>query len=203
MLVVGRQGRLRRTRRPPGRSRGRGTPSVVRELGVGRRPRLDSSSRSTSSSCGACGRRGPSRATDRTSSGAERRSRRCSRSSRSTASRRPGRRWGCCCSTGRSSSSRPCPSSGRRTTTAASIPTRSLDSLGASESSDPFHFGLSLARRIAECDGMELASHTFSHYFALEPGQTESSSPPTSTRPCERARASPAGRRASSSRGIR
>ena len=51
-------------------------------------------------------------------------------------------------------------------------PYASLDSLGASESSDPFHFGLSLARRIAECDGMELASHTFSHYFALEPGQT-------------------------------
>ncbi len=52
-------------------------------------------------------------------------------------------------------------------------PYAALDSLGENESSDPFHFGLSLAHRIAECDGMELASHTFSHYFALEPGQTE------------------------------
>lgn len=52
-------------------------------------------------------------------------------------------------------------------------PYGSLDTLGENESSDPFHFGLSLAQRIAECDGMELASHTFSHYFALEPGQTE------------------------------
>ena len=52
-------------------------------------------------------------------------------------------------------------------------PYGSLDTLGENEGSDPFHFGLSLAQRIAECDGMELASHTFSHYFALEPGQTE------------------------------
>ncbi len=51
-------------------------------------------------------------------------------------------------------------------------PYRSLDSIGSGESSDPFHFGLSLARMIVACDGMELASHTFSHYFALEPGQT-------------------------------
>jgi peptidoglycan/xylan/chitin deacetylase (PgdA/CDA1 family) len=51
-------------------------------------------------------------------------------------------------------------------------PYASLDSIGPDESTDPFHFGLSLARTIVECEGMELASHTFSHYFALDPGQT-------------------------------
>ncbi len=47
-----------------------------------------------------------------------------------------------------------------------------LDSVGANERSDPLHFGLSLARTIADCEGMELGSHSFSHYYALEPGQT-------------------------------
>jgi hypothetical protein len=51
-------------------------------------------------------------------------------------------------------------------------PYPSLAQVGESEASDPFHFGLSLARTIVEHEGMELASHTFSHYFALEPGQT-------------------------------
>ena len=51
-------------------------------------------------------------------------------------------------------------------------PYSSLDSIGLDESADPFHFGLSLARMIVECEGMELGSHTFSHYFALESGQT-------------------------------
>ena len=51
-------------------------------------------------------------------------------------------------------------------------PYASLDSIGSDESADPFHFGLSLARAIVECEGMELGSHTFSHYFALDPGQT-------------------------------
>ncbi len=47
-----------------------------------------------------------------------------------------------------------------------------LDVIGDDEASDPYHFGLSLARRIVAHEGMELASHTFSHYFALEEGQT-------------------------------
>jgi peptidoglycan/xylan/chitin deacetylase (PgdA/CDA1 family) len=51
-------------------------------------------------------------------------------------------------------------------------PYPSLAAVGEDERSDPFHFGLSLARQIAGTEGMELASHTFSHYFALEPGQT-------------------------------
>ena len=47
-----------------------------------------------------------------------------------------------------------------------------LDQIGEDERSDPYHYGLSLAHQILECPGMELASHTFSHYYCLEPGQT-------------------------------
>ncbi len=50
-----------------------------------------------------------------------------------------------------------------------------LDQIGDSEASDPYHFGLSLAQQILETDGMELASHTFSHYYCLEKGQTADS----------------------------
>lgn len=48
-----------------------------------------------------------------------------------------------------------------------------FDSIGADESSDPFHFGLSLVRKIAATPNQEIATHTFSHYYCLEPGQTE------------------------------
>jgi Polysaccharide deacetylase len=47
-----------------------------------------------------------------------------------------------------------------------------LSTIGETEQDDPFHFGLGLARQIVATEGMELGSHTFSHYFALEPGQT-------------------------------
>jgi peptidoglycan/xylan/chitin deacetylase (PgdA/CDA1 family) len=46
-----------------------------------------------------------------------------------------------------------------------------LDAVGEDEAADPYHFGASLVRRIADAPGQELASHTFSHYFCLEPGQ--------------------------------
>lgn len=52
-------------------------------------------------------------------------------------------------------------------------PYRILDELGEDERSDPYHFGLSLVRQILDCEGMELGSHTFSHYYCLEAGQTE------------------------------
>jgi peptidoglycan/xylan/chitin deacetylase (PgdA/CDA1 family) len=52
-------------------------------------------------------------------------------------------------------------------------PYHDLESIGDSEQTDPYHYGLSLARRIIDCDGMELASHTFSHYYCLEDGQTK------------------------------
>jgi len=52
-------------------------------------------------------------------------------------------------------------------------PYDSLDSIGDNEKEDPYHYALSLAQQIVECDGMELGSHTFSHYYCLEPGQSD------------------------------
>jgi len=53
-------------------------------------------------------------------------------------------------------------------------PYLALDEVGPDEASDPYHFGLSLVRQILEQDGMELGSHTFSHYYCLEKGQDAS-----------------------------
>src|SRR5688572_18536958 len=50
-------------------------------------------------------------------------------------------------------------------------PYGTLEEIGDSERNDPYHFGLSLARKILSCEGMELGSHTFSHYYCLERGQ--------------------------------
>ncbi len=47
-----------------------------------------------------------------------------------------------------------------------------LESLGPDEESDPYHFGASLIRNILATPGQELGSHTFCHYYALEPGQS-------------------------------
>ena len=43
-----------------------------------------------------------------------------------------------------------------------------LAGLGPDEASDPLHFALSLAHRIAACPRQEIATHTFSHYYCLE-----------------------------------
>lgn len=51
-------------------------------------------------------------------------------------------------------------------------PYRLFDQLGADEASDPTHFAGSLVTQIAEVAGQEIGTHTFSHYFCLEPGQT-------------------------------
>jgi len=48
-----------------------------------------------------------------------------------------------------------------------------LDEIGEDERSDPFHYAPSLLHAIAEVSGQEIASHTFSHYYCLEEGQTE------------------------------
>ncbi len=48
-----------------------------------------------------------------------------------------------------------------------------LDKIGEDERSDPFHYAPSLLQTIAETSGQEIASHTFSHYYCLEAGQTE------------------------------
>ncbi|HZS38709.1 MAG TPA: hypothetical protein VFF06_17880 [Polyangia bacterium] len=44
--------------------------------------------------------------------------------------------------------------------------------IGADERADPLHYAASLVERIRETPRQELASHTFSHYYCLEPGQT-------------------------------
>jgi peptidoglycan/xylan/chitin deacetylase (PgdA/CDA1 family) len=51
-------------------------------------------------------------------------------------------------------------------------PYDALDEIGEDEAQDPFHFGSSLVDRIAETPGQELATHTFSHFYCLEAGQT-------------------------------
>jgi glycosyltransferase involved in cell wall biosynthesis/peptidoglycan/xylan/chitin deacetylase (PgdA/CDA1 family) len=53
-------------------------------------------------------------------------------------------------------------------------PYLALDEVGENEKEDPYHFGLSLVRQILEFEGMELGSHTFSHYYCLEKGQNPS-----------------------------
>jgi peptidoglycan/xylan/chitin deacetylase (PgdA/CDA1 family) len=52
-------------------------------------------------------------------------------------------------------------------------PYRFLSELGEDERSDPFHYAHSLLQAIAQVPGQEIASHTFSHYYCLEDGQTE------------------------------
>ncbi len=43
-----------------------------------------------------------------------------------------------------------------------------MDEVGDDESSDPYHFGYSLVRMIQDVPGMEIGSHTFSHFYCLE-----------------------------------
>lgn len=51
-------------------------------------------------------------------------------------------------------------------------PYAELLGLGTGERDDPHHFAPSLVRRIAETPGQEIGTHTFSHYYALEPEQS-------------------------------
>jgi len=46
-----------------------------------------------------------------------------------------------------------------------------LGKLGANEQEDPLHFASSLITQIAQTPGQEIGTHTFSHYYCLEPGQ--------------------------------
>lgn len=48
-----------------------------------------------------------------------------------------------------------------------------IEMVGEDEGRDPYHFGASLVDQILEVEGMELGSHTFSHYYCLEDGQTD------------------------------
>jgi hypothetical protein len=45
--------------------------------------------------------------------------------------------------------------------------------LGANETEDPLHYAASLVRRIQRTPRQEIATHTFSHYYCDEPGQTK------------------------------
>ncbi len=54
-------------------------------------------------------------------------------------------------------------------------PYEATGALGADESADPYHYALSLIEKIREFRSQEIASHTFSHYYCLEPGQDSTS----------------------------
>jgi hypothetical protein len=47
-----------------------------------------------------------------------------------------------------------------------------LNEVGSDERTDPYYFGSSLARQIIACPRQEIGTHTFSHYYCLENGQT-------------------------------
>lgn len=47
-----------------------------------------------------------------------------------------------------------------------------LKDIGENEEKDPYHFGHSIIQEINKCPGQEIATHTFSHYYCLEEGQT-------------------------------
>lgn len=47
-----------------------------------------------------------------------------------------------------------------------------LDSIGQDEKSDPYHFAPYVIDKIRRVPHQEIASHTFSHYFCLEAGQS-------------------------------
>ncbi len=49
---------------------------------------------------------------------------------------------------------------------------RHLELMGCDEQNDPYHFGAKLIQLITEA-GQEIGSHTFSHYYCLEKGQTK------------------------------
>ncbi len=51
------------------------------------------------------------------------------------------------------------------------FPGQYLQQIGMNERDDPFHYGASLVRLISSYPHQEVGSHTFSHYYCLEPGQ--------------------------------
>ena len=54
-------------------------------------------------------------------------------------------------------------------------PYLALANIGEDERSDPFHYAYSLLQLISDTPGQEIGSHTFSHYYCLEHGQTRTS----------------------------
>ncbi|HEX3596334.1 MAG TPA: polysaccharide deacetylase family protein [Polyangiaceae bacterium] len=51
-------------------------------------------------------------------------------------------------------------------------PYRYAGTIGRTEADDPFHYAAGLLERIAQTPGQEIGTHTFSHYYCLERGQT-------------------------------
>lgn len=47
-----------------------------------------------------------------------------------------------------------------------------LSTVGRDEKADPFHFAPSLVEKIAQTPGQEIGTHTFSHFYCLEDGQS-------------------------------
>lgn len=47
-----------------------------------------------------------------------------------------------------------------------------MDKVGQNKDEDPYHFGAHLVKQILEQPHHEIGTHTFSHYFCLEEGQT-------------------------------
>jgi len=51
-------------------------------------------------------------------------------------------------------------------------PYRTLDNIGANEKDDEFHYAPSLINQIQQTNNHEIGTHTYSHYYSLEDGQT-------------------------------
>lgn len=51
-------------------------------------------------------------------------------------------------------------------------PYEKLCEIGENEERDPLHFGRSLLEKIGQYKGQEISTHTFSHFYCLEDGQT-------------------------------
>ena len=49
-----------------------------------------------------------------------------------------------------------------------------FDEVGENENRDPYYFAANLLGLVQACPGQEIATHTYSHYYCLEPGQTRS-----------------------------
>jgi hypothetical protein len=47
-----------------------------------------------------------------------------------------------------------------------------LDEVGNTEKDDPYYFGFTPLKDVQRRPGQEIATHTFSHYYCLEEGQT-------------------------------
>jgi hypothetical protein len=51
-------------------------------------------------------------------------------------------------------------------------PYKDIKGIGQNEEADPYHYGLSLIEQIKSTPRQEIGTHTFSHYYCLEEGET-------------------------------